>query len=137
MRKIIGLVIGIVAMAALSGCSGTGQGSDGVVSLDKVDITELDYGYEILGDGSSGKEVSIEFCDGRYVYRRDGAFIEEGDVNIVDGRIELSKIDMLPDNGGSYAIETDTGYLQVGDDYEIAGVEWLEPLTAILKIDCY
>jgi hypothetical protein len=135
MKKIIGLAIAGVAMMALSGCNTTG--STPGASVTKIDIENLEKGYEILGDGSKGKQVSIEFCYGRYTYRRNGQFVQKGDVNIVNGKIQLSKIDMLPDAGGSYAIETDTGYLRVGDAYEIAGVEWIDPLTAISKINCY
>ena len=130
MKKVISLAVGAVAMVALSGCN-----PDSVIN--KIDVQDLKDGYGIAGDGSRGKRVAIEFCQSSYEYYRGGNYIEAGTFNIVNGAIQLSKVDMHPNGGGSsYAIETDTGYFVRGDAYEVAGVETIDPLDDIYKIPC-
>lgn len=131
MKKIIGLTLGAAAMVVLNGCNGAG----GVVN--KLDIRDLHKGYAIAGDNSKGQKVAIEFCGQGYDYYRGGSHVEGGIFKIVKGKIELSKVDMYPEKGGSsYAIETDTGYFVRGDAYEVAGVETIDPVDDIYTIPC-
>lgn len=132
MKKIVSLAVAGVAMLALSGCNLTDIG--GVIN--KLDIQDLRKGYGIAGSGSKGKRVVIEFCGNGYDYYRGGSHIEGGTFNIVNGTIQLSKVDMYPRAGGSYAIETDTGYFVRGDAYQVAGVETIDPLDDIYSIPC-
>ena len=134
MKRVISLTIGAVAMVALSGCNLVPGTQGGVVK--KVDIRDLYKGYGIAGDGTKGKSVAIEFCGNGYDYYRGGSHVDGGIFKIVNGTIQLSKVDMYPDNGGSYAIETDTGNFVRGDVYEVAGVETINPVDDIYKIPC-
>ena len=132
MKKIVSLAVAGVAMLALNGCNLNGVG--GVIN--QLDTQDLYKGYGIAGDGSKGKRVAIEFCGNGYDYYRGGSHIEGGTFNIVNGVIQLSKVDMYPRAGGSYAIETETGYFKRGDGYEVAGVETIDPLDDIYTIPC-
>ncbi len=139
MKKIAGLILGAVAVVALSGCSPTGDdnpwngsGNNQGTSISSVDIKKLHSGYIIMGyDYGKGRNVEIDFCGsrpnygGHYDYYRDGASTQSGTFNIKDGdRLTESRINFFMNDGHtSYRIDTEDdnnyGLLKVGHTYKI------------------
>ncbi len=123
MKRIMSVIIGGVAVVALSGCGGGGGdnppvsgggGNNPSVNQD-VDILDLDLGFIIDGHNDAGEDVTLEYCNGNYEYYSGsghwyGHFSISGD-----------RINMFDDTstGGSYRIDTLNNYLEVGEWYSI------------------
>ena len=120
MKKIIGLAIGVVAMVAVSGCSGTGTSVGGTPTIvQKVDVEDLGQGYIVDGYDRNNNDVSLYFCDNRFDFEREpsdsfsGTFDIESDLNVLFLQTD-------PD-AGSYRLYTDIddGYIITGNRYEL------------------
>jgi len=124
------LVSGSMVLA-LNGCGGgSGSGDNGggdngggdiqppqAVTL--LNILDLDMGYVIEGTSSYGNDVVLSYCKGKYDYERIPGSHYRGGFNITYNDTTIS---MLDNDGGSYRIDTGTGYLEVGEYYDIYDV---------------
>lgn len=131
MKKFMGLVLAGVAVFALSGCGGGGDGDDGDTGgYTDVDILDLDLGYVIDGQSSYGNDVRLVYCRGDYDYYRDSTHFD-GTFNIVGDEIQ-----MYDSDGGTYIIDTDNNFLEVGEFYDIFDVADDITVESIFETDC-
>lgn len=97
-----------------------------------IDIMDLDDGYSLEGYSSDGDLVILEYCHGTYNYYR-GADYFYGDFST-----NQFTVNMYDSDGGSYVIDTDAGFIDVGINYYIFDinsditVDVITPLT-----NCY
>ena len=118
MKKFMSLVLVGVAVFALSGCGGGGDGEESPVN--SVNIADLEDGYGIdFLDDEGGAYIS--FCNGEYTIW-DGQVEEDSGVAVVDG----TTLELVSDGGGSSSLETagpTPNVLQVGRTYDVTGDE--------------
>ncbi len=140
MKKLIGLFLSGVAVIALSGCSSdssTGDSSTGGDNeISSVDVLDLQDGYQINGYNDAGQDVILEYCDNTYSYfTGPGAFSGTFAIGNTDDEIN-ARINMFDDDGGSYRIDTEDGYLRVDEEYDILeqGDEII--VESIVEISC-
>ncbi len=141
MKKFTKLVLSVVASFTLVSCGGGLDGSDsdysGDSSYNNNDSTSNNSnslsvynlaGYSIVdSDG-----YYIDFCsDGSVYYYLNSNGSHNGDYNVVHG----TKVDFYDNAGGTYAIETGNGYFEVGETYEVQGVEYFS-VNKIMDADC-
>ncbi len=124
MKKIIGLVIGMVAMVALSGCNTTGENlTDPVYEHAKVSAEDAYYdGYVFSGyDDIEDPEVPFKLyicANHRYIY-------QHGDDEHT-GRVILQGQDLglKDDDTGSYVLLSGyNGYYEEGKKYAFDGLD--------------
>jgi len=137
MKKFSALVLAGFAVFALNGC--TGGTTDGTT----------DDGYIDNGGGTTGGSLSLYDLNGMAIVDYDGSSIDfcNGYAYVYDnyngehtGEYYLSNgdytISFLDDAGGSYRIDTNSGYLYEGSTYSIAGVETFT-IDSIESANCY
>ncbi len=119
MKRIMSVIIGGVAVVALSGCGGGSGGGNNNPPVNQdilsVDIVDLDLGFIIDGQNDAGEDVTLEYCNGNYEYY-SGSGHWYGHFSISGDRINM--FDDTP-TGGSYRIDTLNNYLEVGEWYSI------------------
>ncbi len=151
MKKFISLFILIIALFAVSGCGSSGSSSDNgyapaplpvdpipvdptpidpIPSDQSVDLLDLGYGYAIEGYSSYGEYVALDYCGSAYDLYRDSEHFY-GEFN-TDGYT----INMYDSDGGSYVIDTDDGYLDVGENYYIYDINTDITVETITPISC-
>jgi len=146
MKKFISLSILVIALFALSGCGSSSSNDSGYtpapvdpipvepitppLSDQSVDLLDLGYGYAIEGYSSYGEYVILDYCGSGYDLYRDSEHFY-GDFN-TDGYT----INMYDSDGGSYVIDTNDGYLDVGVNYYIYDIDTDITVEAITPISC-
>ena len=134
MKKLRSLVFAGIAVFTFSGCGGTsgdGGGDDGSGELyTTVDIEHLYQGYGMTGYSDDMEDVTLVYCGGQYDYYR-GSEHFYGDFNIVDDEIQ-----MYDHDGGSYIIDTDNYFLEVGEYYYIFDINSDITVESIYAISC-
>ncbi len=147
MKKILLMIVVSVVAMIMSGCSGAygGASTDGYddssrdtggyqVDTHKVSLADLYDGYCIQGHQSNGKDVDLGFDDSSdYIYIRYGDTKFNGQFDITNAGYTISFYD---DDGGSYRIDTDDGYLHKGERYTITGINRDIIIDDILKGKC-
>ncbi len=95
-----------------------------------VNLYDLTYGYAVEGYSSYGEQVSLDYCANGYdLYRGNEHFHGEFNTNGYT-------INMYDSDGGSYVIDTDDGYLDVGENYYIYDIDTDITVEAIYPIPC-
>lgn len=115
MKKFMSLVLAGVAVFALSGCGGGGDGEESPVNSVNIADLEDGYGIDFLDDDEGGAYIS--FCNGEYTVW-DGQVKEDSGDAVVDG----TTLELVSDGGGIISIETagpTPNVLQVGRIYEV------------------
>lgn len=131
----MGLMALGLSMALLSGCGGGGgddfveEGSGGS-NDSRVDISDLDLGYVIEGESSYGNDVRLVYCRGDYDYYRNSTHFD-GTFNIIGDEIQ-----MHDSASGTYIIDTDNNYLEVGEYYDIFDVADDITVESIFETSC-
>ncbi len=132
MKKIFSMIAALAAAMIMSGCNGVvsgdlpsngydnGSGGEYRVDVDKVYLPDLYDGYCIQGHQSNGHDVDLGFDDkSDYIYIRYGDGKFNGQFDITNSGYSISFYD---NDGGSYRIDTDDGYLHKGFKYDISGI---------------
>lgn len=143
MKKFISLSILVIALFVVSGCGSSSSDSgytpapvepvdpiDPPLPDQSVDLLDLGYGYAIEGYSSYGEYVILDYCGSGYDLYRDSEHFY-GDFN-TDGYT----INMYDSDGGSYVIDTNDGYLDVGVNYYIYDIDTDITVEAITPISC-
>jgi len=146
MKKIFLMIAALLVAMVVSGCNGVasgdlssngydnGNGGDYQVDIDKVSLYDLYDGYCIQGHQSNGDDVDLGFDDNSdYIYIRYGDGKFSGQFDITNDGYTISLYD---DDGGSYRIDTDDGYLHKGVKYNITGIGKNIIIDDILKGEC-
>ncbi|MFK5976141.1 MAG: hypothetical protein QM493_06500 [Sulfurovum sp.] len=130
MKKFIRLAFLGLAVIVFTGCGAVVDdgGNNGV----SINIYDLTYGYSIEGYNDFGQNVTLEYCGSDYRYYRGSEYFE-GSFNINGSGIVVN---MWDDDGGSYIIDSNTGYLEVGYNYYIYDVSDDITITNILTLSC-
>ena len=117
MKKFMSLVFAGVAVFTLSACGGGDDDSTSVPKTYKgVEIKFLNDGFIIDGHNEADDFVTLEYCNGDYLYRSgDGHWY--GYFRIKNDRINM--YDKTSKHGGSYRIDTGNAFLEVGEEYSI------------------
>ncbi len=97
---------------------------------DFVDLLDLSYGYAIEGYSSYGEFVALDYCGYGYDLYRDsehfyGEFTTDG-----------YTINMYDSDGGSYIVDTDDGYIDIGMNYYIYDIDTDITVESITAISC-
>ncbi len=156
MKRLLTLSILVIGLFAFSGCGSSSSdgytpppvveppvtqppvveppidGPDPIPPLiESVDILDLYLGYAIEGYSAYGEFVALEYCIDGYDFYRDSEHFF-GSFSSSD-----FTINMYDSDGGSYVIDTDDGFLHIGENYYIFDVDTDITVDNIYPIDCY
>ncbi len=131
MKKLNAILLAGAAVFAMNGCTGgttssTSGGTTTTTTGNYISIYSLD-GYALIDYSGS----RIDFCDGiAYVYDNYNG------THYGDYGISGESINFYDNDGGSYRIDSDGGYIYEGYSYSVVGVETIT-VDAIGYANCY
>jgi len=152
MKKTVSILLLALALFTFNGCGDDTEGEDnlfgggddsgfdggddnggfddGSSSSSFVNLSDLSLGYNVIGYNSADQSVSVVFCLGDYEYIR-GQSSFAGSFNI-----KSTHINFFDDAGGSYSLETGSGELEVGQNYNFAGLGTDITIDSFTEIVC-
>ena len=111
-------IFSVVGLLILNSCGDMTNLDNQSNQIKSININNLSDGYVIEGQNSKNKSVRLTYCNRNYSYEGGNEYFS-GTFNINNSQIIVNMFDA---KGGSYIIDTNTGYIDVGNYYYIYDV---------------